>query len=69
MDDVEGISGAVDGVGGPGIESDSTSWLVTKNGEVDWRSTPNFGHTFSTHGEGSKNTKAFLVCFTRAMVK
>ena len=41
-------------------ESGSTSWLAKKNGEIDWRSTPNFGHTFSTHGEGAKNTKALL---------
>lgn len=52
--------GLILGGSGDGIEGGSASWLAKKNGEIDWKSTPNFGHTFSTHGEGEKNTKALL---------
>ncbi|WP_229685000.1 polymorphic toxin-type HINT domain-containing protein, partial [Deinococcus roseus] len=27
---------------------------------INWRSTPQFGHTFSTHGAGTKNTKSLI---------
>lgn len=36
------------------------NWLAGKKGEVNWKSRPNFGHTFDTHGEGNKNLKSLL---------
>ncbi|WNS43269.1 hypothetical protein [Paenibacillus sp. MMS20-IR301] len=29
-----------------------------KTGEVNWKSKPNFGHTFDTHGAGNKNLES-----------
>lgn len=41
-------------------EGEGESWLEKENGVVDPKSTKNFGHTFTTHGSGEKNTKALL---------
>ncbi len=41
-------------------DGESKSWLGKENGVVDPKSTKNFGHTFTTHGAGEKNTKALL---------
>ncbi|AUM95024.1 MULTISPECIES: hypothetical protein [Clostridium] len=35
-------------------------WLVGKNGVINWKSKPNFGHAFETHGEGKKNLQSLI---------
>lgn len=40
--------------------SKADNWLVGKNGDVNWKSKPNFGHTFETYGAGKKNTKSLM---------
>ncbi|NEN85539.1 hypothetical protein [Paenibacillus elgii] len=42
-----------DPVGGTG-DAGVSGWLAGKNGEVNWKSRPNFGHTFETHGAVKK---------------
>lgn len=43
----------LDKEGGAAGKNDA-GWLSGKNGEVNWKSVPNFGHTFETHGAGKK---------------
>ena len=35
-------------------------WLAGKDGKVNWKSKPNFGHTFETHGSGKKNLQSLI---------
>ncbi|THF72490.1 polymorphic toxin-type HINT domain-containing protein, partial [Cohnella fermenti] len=39
--------------------SDLGIW-VHNTGACNWKSVKQFGHTFSTHGEGTKNTKSLI---------
>ncbi|WP_206106284.1 RHS repeat-associated core domain-containing protein [Paenibacillus dendritiformis] len=43
---------------GPYAGTGEAEWLVGKNGKVNWKSRPNFGHTFETHGAGNKNLES-----------
>ncbi|MNW42762.1 hypothetical protein D3C74_199430 [compost metagenome] len=43
---------------GRGGSGGGSGWLSGKNGEVNWKSKPNFGHTFDTHGAGKKNLES-----------
>ncbi|WP_430026971.1 RHS repeat-associated core domain-containing protein [Paenibacillus turicensis] len=40
------------------VGSGNAGWLSGNNGEVNWKSKPNFGHTFDTHGMGKKNLES-----------
>jgi len=39
---------------------DAENWLAGKKGDVNWKSKPNFGHTFETHGSGKKNAQSLI---------
>nr|WP_318294983.1 RHS repeat-associated core domain-containing protein [Paenibacillus xylanexedens] len=55
-----GGGGAKGGISGnkPPTPTSNTGWLSGKNGVVNWKSKPNFGHTFDTHGAGKKNLES-----------